>query len=192
MLARYKTDPLDLLAEASRLLASSLDLSSTLPKLANLCIRTLGDYCVIYASLGESGMTLVEAAPQAGVQIRSANPAVVQALLLEQGFESVASAPLEGRNVDGIFAIANKNPDAFSAATQKLISILAVQVASALDQAILFERTHRVADRLQRALLPADFPPLTEPPFTPPTGPQATRPRSEAIGTTRSRSPTGG
>jgi anti-sigma regulatory factor (Ser/Thr protein kinase) len=36
--------------------------------------------------------------------------------------------------------------------------VLALQLANALDQAILFERTHRVADRLQRALLPNTFP----------------------------------
>jgi anti-sigma regulatory factor (Ser/Thr protein kinase) len=158
VLARHSTDPLDLLAEASRLLASSFDLSVTLPKVADLCINKIADYCAIYASLGDSGMTMVEAAREPGLHVRANDPSALPDVMREHGFESVAHANLEGRSVSGIFAVGVRAGGAFTPASQKLIDILAVQVANALAQAVLFERTYRVADRLQRALLPDSLP----------------------------------
>lgn len=160
MLARDKLDPLDLLADASRILSASFDLSATLPRVADLCVRLLADYCAIYASpAGEgSGITLVEAAPEPGLHVQVADPAALPSVLGEHGFESVASMQLAGRNVTGVFVIARREANAFDEATLKLVKILALQIANTLDQAELFERTHRVADRLQRALLPEDLP----------------------------------
>lgn len=158
MLARHGTDPLDLLAEASRLLASSSDLSVTLPKVADLCINRVAEYCAIYASLGDAGLTMVEAAHTPGLHVRANDPAALPDVMREHGFESVLHAKLEGRVVTGIFAVGAAPRDLFCADEQKLVDILAVQIANALDQAVLYERTHRVADRLQRALLPDTLP----------------------------------
>ncbi|MFN2449763.1 MAG: SpoIIE family protein phosphatase [Candidatus Baltobacteraceae bacterium] len=159
MQVRNNIDPLDLLAEASRLLTASFDLSSTLPKVADLCVRNLADYCAIFSSYGEAGgVTMVEAADQPGVHMHAATPEALPAVLREHGYESIVACPITGRSVSGIFAIANRSPDVFGEDVIKLANILALQIANSLQQSVLFERTYRVADRLQRALLPEHLP----------------------------------
>lgn len=157
--ALRRPDALDLLAEASGLLASSFDLSATLPQVADLCIRKLADYCAIYARYSEGGISIVEAARESGLHVHTADPVLLPDVLREHGFETVVAAPLVGRQSTlGNFVLACRDKGAFSGTTQKLANVLALQVANALEQAMLFERTYRVADRLQRALLPDTFP----------------------------------
>lgn len=152
-------DALDLLAEASGLLASSFELSATLPRVADLCIRKLSDYCAIYARHTDGAFSLVEAGAETGLHMHVADAAMLPDVLREHGFESVIAAPLTGRHdVLGTFVIAARSGSAFNGTTQKLAHVLALQLANALDQSMLFERTHRVADRLQRALLPDTLP----------------------------------
>jgi anti-sigma regulatory factor (Ser/Thr protein kinase) len=154
-----KPDALDLLAEASAGLASTFDLSVSLPQVADLCVRKFADYCAVHAHHGEGGISVVEAAREAGLHVSATEVSAVERELRERGFETVVVAPLAGRNEAlGAFVVASRNKSAFNGQTQKLAKILAMQIANALDQALLFERTHRVADRLQRALLPDTFP----------------------------------
>lgn len=155
----YHSDALDLLAEASGVLASSFDVSATLPRVADLCVRKLSDYCAIYARHSDGTFSLTEAAREPGVRISAADPNAIDDVLREHGFETVVIAPLLGRgDVTGTFVIASRGKSAFNGATAKLANVLALQVANALEQAILYDRTYRVADRLQRALLPDHLP----------------------------------
>lgn len=159
--ALRQPDALDLLAEASRLLASSFDLSSTLPRVADLCVHRFAEYCAIYAQHADGGVSIVEATREAGLHVQAADPGLLPDVLREQGFETVVAAPLSGRQtVLGLFVVACRDKAAFNGTTEKLASVLALQLANALDQALLFQRTHRVADRLQRALLPNTLPPV--------------------------------
>ena len=152
-------DALDLLAEASARLASSFDLSVTLPQVADLCVGRFADYCAVVALHGEGGLSLVEAAREPGFHIPAQEADEFRGALRAQGFETIIVATLTGRQeVLGTFVVASRNKSAFNGQTQKLAKVLALQIANALDQSLLFERTHRVADRLQRALLPDSFP----------------------------------
>ncbi len=154
-----RSDALDLLAEASRLLARSFDLSATLPLVADLCVRKFADYCAIHARLEDGAITLVEACREPGFHAPVADATAIPDVLNEYGFEAVVAAPLNGRHGTlGTFVIASRSRDAFNGTAQKLANVLALQLAGAMDQAILFDRTYRVADRLQRALLPESFP----------------------------------
>jgi len=152
-------DALDLLAEASGLLARSFDLSATLPLVADLCIRKFADYCAIHARLDDSAVSVVEAAREVGFHAPASDAGAIPDVLREHGFEAVVAAPLQGRNGTlGTFVLATRTPGAFDGTAQKLANVLALQLAGAMEQASLFERTHRVANRLQRALLPEHFP----------------------------------
>lgn len=152
-------DALDLLAEASMRLASSFDLSVTLPQVADLCVGRFADYCAIVALHGEGGMSLVEAAREPGFHIVAQEGEEFRKQLRERGFETIVVAPLRGRQeLLGTFVVASRHRSAYNGQTQKVAKVLALQVSNALDQALLFERTHRVADRLQRALLPDTLP----------------------------------
>ena len=154
-----RPDALDLLAEASGLLARSFDLSATLPLVADLCIRKFADYCAIHARLEDGAITLVEAARESGFHVPVADATAMPDVLREHGFEAVVASPLIGRHgVLGTFVVASRTRGAFNGTAQKLANVLALQLAGAMEQAVLFERTHRVADRLQRALLPEYFP----------------------------------
>ena len=154
-----KPDALDLLAEASARLASSFDLSVTLPQVADLCVSKFADYCAIVAQHGEGGMLLVEAAREPGFHVAAHDAETLRHVLQEFGFETIVIAPLAGRqDTLGTFVVASRHRSAFNGQTQKLAKILALQITNALDQSLLFERTYRVADRLQRALLPDSLP----------------------------------
>lgn len=141
------------------MLASSFDVSVTLPRLADLCVRQLSDYCAIYARHADGAVSLIEAARDPELRMQAAAPGALADVLREHGFETVVACPLRGRgDISGSFIIASRGKSAFNGATQKLANVLALQVSNALEQALLFERTYRVADRLQRALLPDVLP----------------------------------
>jgi anti-sigma regulatory factor (Ser/Thr protein kinase) len=157
--ALQRPDALDLVAETSGLLASSFDLSATLPRFADLCVRKLADYCAIYASHNDGAVSIVEAARESDLQIHAPDAAALFEVLREHGFETIITIPLSGRHdAVGSFVIASRACAAFDATDEKLANVLALQLANALDHSMLFQRTHRVADRLQRALLPDTFP----------------------------------
>jgi serine phosphatase RsbU (regulator of sigma subunit)/anti-sigma regulatory factor (Ser/Thr protein kinase) len=134
-------------------------LSVTLPQVADLCVAKFADYCAVVAQHGDGGLSLVEAARRPGFHVAAQDAETFRHILQERGFETIVVAPLVGRQETlGIFVIAARHKSAFNGQTQKLAKVLALQIANALDQSLLFERTHRVADRLQRALLPDSLP----------------------------------
>jgi anti-sigma regulatory factor (Ser/Thr protein kinase) len=150
---------LELLADASRLLASSFELSATLPKVAQLCVERLADYCAIAGSEREDEEFFFEAGHGKKLRLRRGDPGQIETGLRSRGYANVLIIPLPGRHASlGVFVLATREDARFDDATLKIAEILGLQLANALDQATLFERTHQVADRLQRALLPASFP----------------------------------
>jgi anti-sigma regulatory factor (Ser/Thr protein kinase) len=154
-----RPDALDLLAEASAILASSFELATTLPQVADLCVRKMADYCAIIARHGEGGVSVVEASRETGIHTSTYDPDELRETLFRHGLDRVVIAPLIARKEEiGTFVVAAQGDGAFNGRTQKLANVLALQIANSLDQATLFERTHRVADRLQRALLPDTLP----------------------------------
>jgi serine/threonine-protein kinase RsbW len=160
--ATRHVEALDLLAEASGVLASSFDLAETLPQVAALCIREFADYCSVSARRPDGSANGGEAARNdKWLGLGDAGGAPLPDLLRKRGLRTVVVLPICGRHeILGTFVVAAREAGAFNAATQKLATVLALQIANAVDLAALFERTHRVADRLQRALLPESFPPV--------------------------------
>ncbi|HEV2262641.1 MAG TPA: SpoIIE family protein phosphatase [Candidatus Rubrimentiphilum sp.] len=152
------TQALELLAEASRLLASSFELSATLPRLAALCVDRLAEYCVIAGCQDEDDAFFYEAGQGKKLRMRR-DGAEIEGALRARGFHHVLVLPMRGReSVFGTLFLASRHTGAFSDTSRRLAEILSVLIANALDQASLFEHTHQVADRLQRALLPGSFP----------------------------------
>ena len=141
------------------MLASSFELASTLPQVADLCVRKMADYCAIFARHSEGGVSFIEACTDPQLRVDGADARTIAQALIDRGYETVVTTPLVARKEQlGTFVVASRGKAAFNGRTQKLANVLALQVANALDQALLFERTYRVADRLQRALLPDTFP----------------------------------
>ena len=92
---------------------------------------------------------------------------------------SLICTPLKvGERVTGLIALSNATPVTYAAADLKLVNTLALQTASALENARLFERTvqaaqdrerlaalHKeleVASQIQRAIVPSRFPPFPD------------------------------
>ncbi len=92
---------------------------------------------------------------------------------------SLICTPLKvGERVTGLIALSNSTPVTYAAADLKLVNTLALQTASALENARLFERTvqaaldrerlaalHKeleVASQIQRAIVPSRFPPFPD------------------------------
>jgi len=156
-------DPLDLLAEASGILASSFDVADTQAQVAALCVRDLAEYCAILAAPGSISPAYrsVEAArdPDFSALEEGSESGELAACLRKAGFNTVFVLQLQGRHeILGAFVLAARRADAFDGEAQKLATILALQIVAGIEQSGLFERTQRVADRLQRALLPESFP----------------------------------
>lgn len=92
---------------------------------------------------------------------------------------SLICTPLKvGERVSGLIALSSSTPVTYAAADLKLVNTLALQTASALENARLFERTlqaardrerlaslHKeleVASQIQRAIVPSRFPPFPD------------------------------
>ena len=156
-------DPLDLLAEASGILASSFDITQTQAQVAALCVRDIAEYCAILSATpgGSPTRRSVEAARDPSFRPLEAGSesGALAGRLKKAGFSTVFVLPLEGREqILGAFVLAARRADAFDRDAQKLAKILALQIVAGIEQSGLFERTQRVADRLQRALLPETLP----------------------------------
>ncbi|HET9393098.1 MAG TPA: SpoIIE family protein phosphatase [Candidatus Rubrimentiphilum sp.] len=127
--------------------------------MAALCVARLADYCAIAGQSGEGEEFFYEADQGKKLRLKRGHPVQIEQGLRSRGFANVLIIPLPGRQgTVGAFALAAREAGKFDDATRKIAEILGLQIANALDQATLFERQHHVADRLQRALLPASFP----------------------------------
>src|SRR5581483_6899143 len=89
---------LELLADASRLLASSLELSATLPRVAKLCVERFADYCAIAGSERTDESFFYEAGQGKKLRLRRGDPAQIEAGLRSRGFKSILLVPLPGRH----------------------------------------------------------------------------------------------
>lgn len=139
-------------------MAASFQTGASLPDVVKLCTSRFSDYCVIVIS-DEGSERVIQDPPTHAAPETDTSGMVASEWLRAQGYRSSIELPLGGLGVaHGSFVVAAKAAKAFSAATERLATILSLQIATAIDQAILFERTQRVADRLQRALLPEALP----------------------------------
>jgi serine phosphatase RsbU (regulator of sigma subunit)/anti-sigma regulatory factor (Ser/Thr protein kinase) len=164
------------LAEASRALASSFELSQTLPKVAQLAVPSLADCCIIEL-IGPDGRSYFPAAAfrRAGAaenlrdQMVGLEHAPGTELVLDRvpaawweglGLKLLAIEPIEthGQRI-GVLALARlPTADGRNPLDRDLIRELSLRVATAVDNAQRFMRERRVARSFQTALLPTSFP----------------------------------
>ena len=133
---------LDLVTEANVILAASFDVSQTLPELARRCVPSVAEYCAIHAQVdGEPAAVVYEAGDR------------------NEDMQSIVVSPM---TVDskhfGTMTFSSREAAAFDRIDRKIFNWLAMRVAISLHTVGTFTREHRVADRLQRALLPQSFP----------------------------------
>jgi PAS domain S-box-containing protein len=159
---------LALLAEASIVLAGSLEYESTLPDVAAQAIPLLGDCCVIdiFDDEGELDSTgrrwrrvaAVHRDPQLEDRLRSVPPSVwAQAdatsdtsTLQELGLRSALVVPLETRGGSlGVLALGRWAPGAFSDADRSIGLGLATRVAQAVDNALLYRAERRAHEEAE-------------------------------------------
>ena len=134
---------LDLLLGAGRTLTLSENLGDALSQIAGSVTKHFADYCEI------------ECAPTAEDDFRvsaGTRPAVSS----EAG--SISAQLSDGRRTFGMVRCATVAAGGFSDVARKAIEILATELGVLLSGRALRQREHRVADRLQRALLPEKLP----------------------------------
>lgn len=155
---------LDLVTEANEILASSFDVSETLPAITRLCVPALADYCIVHIRpIGGTPVPAVFAAAEhLNIEELATDPGVsddILTRLTDGGLKSIVVFPMTvGNQQFGSMTFASLRPDAFDATDKKIFNWFALRVAIALHTVNSFTREHRVADRLQRALLPESFP----------------------------------
>jgi anti-sigma regulatory factor (Ser/Thr protein kinase) len=154
---------IDLIIEANRILSASFDIQETLPALARLCVPALADYCIIQVRPNEGVEAPAIYAASESVNIEQiGNPMLGEDLLgrlTHCGMQSVLVTPMALNNEPfGAITIASCAPDAFDDTSRKVATLLALRIAIAIHTVTSMTREHRVADRLQRALLPESFP----------------------------------
>ncbi len=136
---------LDLLLGAGRTLTRSENLSDALSYIADSVATNFADYCEI------------ECAPSAGDEVR------VSAGTMPPNFDKAGSMTQhlnDGRRTFGTLRCVTGSPDGFTDVVRKAVKILATEVGVVLAARAMTQREHRVADRLQRALLPEKLPAL--------------------------------
>ncbi len=83
----------------------------------------------------------------------------VSPLLYDSGIRSVLAVPLlVGGTLIGTLYIGQRQRRSFTAADRTWLQLIADRVALAVQQAGIFEREHRIAETLQRSLLPEHLP----------------------------------
>jgi serine phosphatase RsbU (regulator of sigma subunit)/putative methionine-R-sulfoxide reductase with GAF domain len=148
---------LAVLAEASSLLAGSLEYEASVARVARMAIPLLGDCCVVDVLDGADG----EAARR--VAAVSAHPALERRLLAapalagagagifddadvleELGLTAALVLPLEARgHVLGVLALGRRGSAAFTEADRSLAAGLATRMAQAIDNARLYRAERR-------------------------------------------------
>ncbi|MDP9017050.1 MAG: SpoIIE family protein phosphatase [Candidatus Eremiobacteraeota bacterium] len=151
----------DLLIEANHILSASFDVAVTLPALAQLCVTQLADYCIIQLRPydGVAVPTAFAASEHVDIkQFGDPDKALLESLA-EHGLHSMVVCPMTlGSQTFGAITFASTAADAFDEVAHKILNLVALRVAVAINTITSFTREHRVADRLQRALLPDSFP----------------------------------
>ena len=99
--------------------------------------------------------------------------------------DSLVGVPLlAGDSVTGVLVVFADAPRRFTADDLALLRLAADRVALGIDRARVYEREHRIAETLQRSLLPDRLPRLPGLPWPPATSRPRPRPRWAVTGTT--------
>ncbi|GAC1500423.1 MAG: hypothetical protein NVS1B14_04330 [Vulcanimicrobiaceae bacterium] len=152
----------DLMTDVNRIFASSFDLSETLPRVAQLCVSDRTDGCVVDAGAPETPHVPLGASRSAVVLPEASQLTIdsrFKGRMERAGFPSVLVAEVRAADETyGKIALLSQRPGAFDELDSKLAQLMAMRIAVAIQTVSTFTREHRVADRLQRALLPDSFP----------------------------------
>jgi serine phosphatase RsbU (regulator of sigma subunit) len=149
-----------LLADASAALASSLDYSTTLQALADLVVGGFADGCSV-SIMGADGL---ERVAHAGIEPPDPDAAVIEVAengetLTRPGLLVVPMATPE-RVVGSLTIAMAPGPRRFSQADLELTLEVGRRAASAIENARLYTQLERIANTLQRGLLPPPLPEL--------------------------------
>jgi anti-sigma regulatory factor (Ser/Thr protein kinase) len=137
---------LDVLVRAEHALTLCPDIDRALAKIADAFVCDFGEYCSIEVATDavERGERCVTAG------IRPAEPLDAHRSIVE---------PLnDGRRTLGRMTCQTSSPDGFDRIVRQAVRLLAMHLAVFLSGQLLIVREQRVADRLQRALLPERLP----------------------------------
>lgn len=164
------------LADASELLASSLDVDLTLALVAQLCVPRLGEWCVIHTldDAGDPELVVAVHNDERGVpELEEAFLAPEGAVLRERiraATVTHAATPLTGplsglvlpltarREVVGTMSIGDPPGRRHTSEEVAIAVDLARRAALSVDNARLYSERDSVAEALQSALLPASLP----------------------------------
>jgi len=142
------------IAEAGKILASSLDCAKTFPEFAEFVVSHLADACTIFILENEEKLRIADACSVPLTKEADFEYDVNRVLASGKG--SLTSAPvsrlfvpLTARNqVAGVLTVAARNPNAFDIEDLHLFEVLGRRVGVALENAKLFNETQR-ANRLK-------------------------------------------
>ena len=158
------------LAEASEIIASTLDRVEVLRRVGLLAVPRLADRVAAYLPVGGEleRVVLVPAEPDAVPAIAAAVSVDVESdVPVAACFRTAAPSatgglvvPITMRGVTlGVLAFARSDPHALAEAEDIAVAVeLGARVGVALENAGLYEREHSVAEALQRAVLPDRLP----------------------------------
>ena len=131
---------LDVLVRAGRALTLSPDLRDALLQVAEAVISDFGDRCEIELTAPE-------------------NLRVAAGRVLDDESGDVIAEPLrDGRDILGTITCRSAAPNGFDDVARKALNIVATELGVVIAGQALTRRERRVADRLQRALLPEHLP----------------------------------
>ncbi|HEX6714478.1 MAG TPA: SpoIIE family protein phosphatase [Thermoleophilaceae bacterium] len=151
-----------LLADASSVLASSLDYRSTLQQVAELAVPELADWCAVSIASGDLLEEVASAGADAGVGTVYDPASALQ--VLRSGEALVRPATLlvpmaTPERVAGVLSLVNSESERrFSQAHVELALELGRRAATAIENARLYTELEQVATTLQRSLLPPQLP----------------------------------
>jgi PAS domain S-box-containing protein len=162
---------LAILAEASSLLAGSLEYEATVPQVARLAVPLLGDCCVVdvlEGGEGEVARRVAAASAHPALERRLlAVPALAGAgraivddpdVLADLGLLSALVLPLEARgHVLGVLALGRRRSTAFTEADRSLAAGLATRMAQAVDIARLYRAERRAHEDAETAAVHLRF-----------------------------------
>jgi PAS domain S-box-containing protein len=156
---------LALLAEASSMLAGSLEYEATMPAVARLAVPLLGDCCVVDVFEPEwRRVAAIHVDPRVEACLRAAPPAAWvpddsaerAAALDALGLGAALVEPFEARGRTlGMLGIGRRTPGPFSEADRSVVAGLVTRIAQALDNAMLYRaehQAHEAADTSARRL----------------------------------------
>jgi PAS domain S-box-containing protein len=152
---------LALLADASSVLAGSLEYEATLPAVARLVVPLLGDCCVVDVVDPEwRRVAAVHADPEVEARLASAPPtawvpedsADRAAILGALGIRAALVEPFEARGRTlGMLGIGRRHPGPFSDADRSVVAGLVTRVAQAVDNALLYRAEHQAHEEADGA-----------------------------------------